>query len=152
MILRFLINIIPIAKYRKRLLYRYFPSARPGFRINNGTRMLIVCPHPDDEMLGAGGMLLKHAKHFDCICMASAGVKTPKIDAEPRADLRIREFNMVMDTVGIKNRWIFKTFGVPPMCDQIEKYFYDYCKVLDLKKYDYIFLPRVKVKGLMINI
>lgn len=138
----FLINMIPIAKYRKRLLRKYYPDKLPGFRVDKNTRMLMVCPHPDDEMLGAGGMLIKYAKHFDCICMASAGVKTPQIDAESRADLRIQEFNTVMDAVGIKNRWIFKTFGVPPMCDQIEKYFADYCKVLDLKKYDYIFLPQ----------
>ncbi len=141
MISRKLINLIPVAKYRKQLLHKYYPETLPGFRINKNTRMLMVCPHPDDEMLGAGGMMIKNAKHFDCICMSSAGVKTPQIDAEPRADLRIKEFNAVMDAVGIKNRWIFKTFGVPPMFDQIEKLFDDYCKVLDLKKYDYIFLP-----------
>lgn len=141
MISKRLIKLIPIAKYRKRLLNKYYPVPQPEFKVNKNTKMLMVCPHPDDEMLGAGGMMIKYAKHFDCICMASAGVKTPQIDAEPRADLRIREFNEVMDAVGIKNRWIFKTFGVPPMCDQIEKYFDDYCKILDLKKYDYIFLP-----------
>jgi len=144
MISRKLINLIPVAKYRKQLLHKYYPETIPGFRVNKNTRMLMVCPHPDDEMLGAGGMMIKNAKHFDCICMASAGVKTPQIDAEPRADLRIKEFNAVMDAVGIKNRWIFKTFGVPPMFDQIEKHFADYCKVLDLKKYDYIFLPNPK--------
>ncbi len=141
MISKTLIKMIPIAKYRKRLLYKYYPELSLGFHINKNTRILVVCPHPDDEMLGAGGFMIKNAKHIDCLCMASAGVKTQKIDAEPRADLRIKEFHKVMDTIGVKNRWIFKTFGIPPMCDQIQNYFDDYCKILDLKKYDYIFLP-----------
>lgn len=141
MISRNLINLIPIAKYRKQILYKYYPKLRLGFRVSVNTRILVVCPHPDDEMLGMGGVMIKNAQCIDCICMASAGVKTPQIDAEPRANLRIKEFHTVMDAVGIKNRWIFKTFGVPPMNDQISKYFKDYCKVLDLHKYDYIFLP-----------
>ena len=137
---KWMIELIPVRSVRRKLRKKYFPKQNFSEMFQN-TKCLMVCPHPDDEMLGAGGVLIKHAKNFDCLCMASAGVKTPKIEAEPRANLRIQEFHQVMDSIGIKNRWIFKTFGIPPMNDQIEKYFKDYCQTVDTKEYDYIFLP-----------
>ncbi len=137
---KWMVELIPMRSVRRKLKQKYFPKQSVEKTLSEG-HCLMVCPHPDDEMLGAGGVLLKYAKNFDCLCMASAGVKTPKIDAEPRANLRIKEFHQVMDSVGIKNRWIFKTWGVPPMNDQIEKYFKDYCQTVDTKEYDYIFLP-----------
>lgn len=140
---KFLISLIPIKKIRRRLKERYF-SSNKEFSLSGVKKCLMVAPHPDDETLAAGGLMIKYADKFDCICMASAGVKTPDIGAEDRADLRIKEFYQVMDTIGIKNRWIFKTFGIPPMCDQIENYFTEYCKVLDTKQYDCIFLPHPK--------
>lgn len=140
---KLLINLIPFKKIRRQLRNKYYPKIR-DFTMDEVERCLMVAPHPDDETLAAGGLMLKYPNKFDCICMASAGVKTPTISAEDRADLRIKEFSQVMDAIGIKNRWIYKTFGVPPMNDQIEKYFTDYCTVLDTKQYDCFFLPHPK--------
>ena len=137
---KWILELIPIKSIRSRLKKIYFP--KPDFSQDFAKgKCLMICPHPDDEMLGAGGVLIKNAKNFDCLCMASAGVKTPEIEAEERANIRILEFYKVMDEIGVKNRWIFKTYGVPPMNDQIEKYFSDYCQLIDSKKYDYIFIP-----------
>ena len=145
-ILKLLINLIPNRKIRHNLVNKYFPKNTElvQFIVDKNTKCLMVCPHPDDEMLGCGGTLLKYSNYFDCICMASSGVKTESIDAESRANLRIEEFNKVMQALNIKNHWIFKTFGVPPMINQIEKLFKEYCSVLDTIKYDYIFLPHPK--------
>lgn len=145
-ILKLLINLIPNRKIRHNLVNKYFPKNTElvQFIVDKNTKCLMVCPHPDDEMLGCGGTLIKYSDYFDCICMASSGVKTESIDAESRANLRIEEFNKVMQTLNIKNYWIFKTFGVPPMINQIENLFKEYCSVLDTKKYDYIFLPHPK--------
>lgn len=101
----------------------------------------MICPHPDDELIGAGGVMLKYPNNFDVCCISSSGVQYANISAEQRANIRINEFNHVMDMLGIKNRWIFKTFGVPPFIGQIKKMFEEYCNVLDTKKYDYIFMP-----------
>ena len=139
-IVKLLINLIPNKKIRHNLIKKYFPK-NVQFIVDINTKCLMVCPHPDDEMLGCGGTLLKYPNNFDCICMASSGVKTENIDAETRANLRIEEFNKVMQSLNIKNYWIFKTFGVPPMINQIQKLFKEYCSVLDTKKYNYIFLP-----------
>lgn len=145
-ILKLLINLIPNRKIRHDLVNKYFPknTGLVQFIVDKNTKCLMVCPHPDDEMLGCGGTFIKYSDYFDCICMASSGVKTESIDAESRANLRIEEFNKVMQALNIKNHWIFKTFGVPPMINQIENLFKEYCSVLDTKKYDYIFLPHPK--------
>ena len=138
--LRLAINLIPVRKRRRELRDKFFPK-RNTIDITAGTRCLMICPHPDDEMLGAGGVLVKYAAHFDVCCISSAGVACKDIGAEQRADIRITEFHRVMDALGVKNRWIFKTFGVPPFIEQIDGMFRDYCAVLDFSKYDYIFLP-----------
>lgn len=139
-VLRLAINLIPIKKLRRRFRDRYFPR-RSSLDITDATRCLMICPHPDDEMLGAGGVLVKYAPHFDACCISSAGVGYGSISAEQRANIRIEEFGRVMDALGVKNRWIFKTFGKPPFIEQINSMFRDYCSVLDFSKYDYIFLP-----------
>ena len=138
--LRLAINLIPVRKRRRELRDRFF-TKRNTIDITADTRCLMICPHPDDEMLGAGGVLVKYAAHFDVCCISSAGVACKDIGAEQRADIRITEFHRVMDALGVKNRWIFKTFGVPPFIEQIDGMFRDYCAVLDFSKYDYIFLP-----------
>lgn len=139
--LKVLISLIPLKHLRKRLRTKYYPKVELTIDIKANTRCLVVAPHPDDETLSCGGLMIKYPSNFDCLCMASAGVKTPSIEAEARADLRIKEFHQVMDAIGIKNRWIFKTFGIPPMNEQIEAYFKEYCNVISPQDYDYIFLP-----------
>jgi LmbE family N-acetylglucosaminyl deacetylase len=110
--------------------------------INENTKCLMVCPHPDDEMLGAGAVMLKYSNNFDCLCMGSSGVATPEIGAKERAYVRIKEFNEIMDTIGVKNHWIFLTYGVPRFDRQMDLHFEEYCNALtSLKDYDYIFLP-----------
>lgn len=115
----------------------------PTLDIYKNTRCLMVAPHPDDEVIGCGGTMVKYAENFDCICFGSSGIelKIQNLDAKSRSNLRIKEFNEVMDRLKIKNHWIFETYGVPPLTDKIEEHFKDYCKVLKTKTYDYIFLP-----------
>ena len=103
--------------------------------------MLIVTPHPDDEVIGCGGMLIKYGSKFDVICISSAGVAFDSLDAKQRSDVRIQEFHNVMDYLQIKNNWIFETYGDPPFFEQIENHFEEYCSKLNFLKYDYIFCP-----------
>ena len=136
---KFLINLIPIGKIKHRLLNKCFEQ--PTLNINTKTRCLMVCPHADDEIIGAGACMIQHAKNFDCICISSSGLAYKNISPKQRSEIRIKEFNKVMDALGIKNRWIFETFGVPPFINQIRRHIREYMAVLDMKKYDYIFLP-----------
>lgn len=112
-----------------------------GFKITPKTKCLIVAPHPDDEVIGCGGLMAKNARNFDVICISSSGVAYQNIGAEERADIRIQEFEKVMQQLGIVTYWIFKIFGVPPMVSKIADNFCKYAKILNLYRYDYIFLP-----------
>lgn len=102
---------------------------------------LLICPHADDEIIGAGGILIKYPGEIDVLCISSSGVEYNGKTAKERSDIRIKEFYSVMDKLGVKNRWIFETFGEPPFLRRIEEYFDDYMKVIDFSKYDYIFMP-----------
>ena len=136
-----ILNILGIRiKFRK-------PRTNCPLEINEDTRCLMVAPHPDDEIIGAGGLMIKYSNNFDCICMCSSGVSDDDDieEAKHKSDVRIAEFNKVMETVGIKKHWIFEFYGTyfrfdKQMMDKID----DYCNVLDLKQYDYIFLPHPK--------
>lgn len=115
-------------------------------KIQQNTRCLLVAPHPDDDMLGCGAFVIKYSGNFDCICMGSSGVahSDGTLGAKKRSKIRINEFYNVMDKLGIKNRWIYETYGIPRMDKQMDAHFDEYCKVLDTTKYDYIFLPHPK--------
>lgn len=137
---RFLILMIPIGKIKHRLMDKYLPNEK-SISITGDTKCLVIGPHPDDETIGCGGIMLKHPNNFDCCVLSASGLRYKDIDAETRADIRIKEFNQVMAQIGIRNHWIFKTFGISPMYRQIRKNLKNYFKTLDTKKYDYIFIP-----------
>ena len=137
----YILNILGL-----KIKFRKFRTNCP-LEINEDTKCLMVAPHPDDEIIGAGALMIKYSNNFDCICMGSSGVSDndDMDEAKHKSDVRIAEFNKVMDRVGIKNHWIFETYGTYFRFDKdMENMLDDYCKVLDLKQYDYIFLPHPK--------
>jgi len=144
----FLINLIPFAIPRRAARRRIqgLPPEKLPLKINKDAKCLMVAPHPDDETIGCGGILLHYAKNFDCICVGSSGTPWQNLSAEERADIRIKEFYKVMDEYGIKNRWIFKTLGSNLELEQnmVKSHYQDYFNALDIKKYDYIFMPHPK--------
>ena len=142
------LNVLPkeLIQYTFRDIRKKFFNKHnvPLINIDASTKCLLVAPHPDDDTIGAGGVLLRYAKNFDCICIGSSGVelKEPYITPKERSEMRISEFHNVMNNIGVNKHWIFETYGVPRFDDQIEGHFAEYCDALsDLKKYDYIFLP-----------
>jgi LmbE family N-acetylglucosaminyl deacetylase len=127
--------------YLNDLLYPEFCSQ--DLLIGKKERCLVMAPHPDDEVIGCGGIMAKYPDNFDCMVINSSGVKykhdTDSADAI--AGGRMQEFYAVMAYLGIKNHWIFKIFGDPPHYDQIIAHTAEYLKAVDFKKYKYIFVP-----------
>ena len=132
--------MIPVGKWKHVLMEKYLPTEK-SVVINKDTKCLVIAPHPDDETISCGGMMLKYKNNFDCAVLASAGADKDKKIAEKIANTRIKEFNSVMKKIGLKNHWIFKTCGIPPMYKEIRKNLRDYYKALNTKQYDYIFVP-----------
>lgn len=108
--------------------------------INPKSKILIICPHPDDEVLGCCSILHRYSSQCDVLCVNSSGFQEPY---EQCADTRIREFNDVMDAFGIKNHWIWRIFGPAPNLDQIKANFDEYKSVTDFSQYSHIFIPSV---------
>jgi len=130
-------KLIPFKNIRHKLHDRYNPRE---ICINKNTRCLCVAPHPDDEIIGCGGMLCLYPKNFDVVIMGSSGTDYKKRTAHEHAKARTVEFNSIMKKLGIKNHWIYQTYGVCGI-KQMNAMFEQYIRDLDTKKYDYIFLP-----------
>lgn len=107
-------------------------------------KLLVIIPHPDDDLLGTGGLLVKYAKNIDTICVSSSGI--PSIDgvysAEERNKMRIYEWNKVMKLLNVNSTYINSTWGGDfPFINQLNKSMEKMLREIDLSKYDYVFIP-----------
>jgi len=98
---RWLTGLISYSRYlgyiRPQLLQRTeeeFPRSSPAYRTRMGTaathrpvgkRILALCSHPDDESIGAGGLLLAHRDlaeiHLVCLCDGAGGGSLESADS-----------------------------------------------------------------------
>lgn len=70
-----------------------------------GEIVFIVAPHPDDETIGCGGVILKMIQqHIDVriLLLTDGGAGNRPHEA---AEIREREFNRAMEVLGIKNTY-----------------------------------------------
>ena len=110
----------------------------------NSKKLLVIVPHPDDDLLGTGGLLVKYAKNIDTICVSSSGI--PSIDgvysAEERNKMRIDEWNEVMKLLNVNSTYINSTWGSDfPFINQLNKSLGKMLAEIELSKYDYVFIP-----------
>ena len=59
-------------------------------------RIVVVAPHPDDESLGAGGVLLQHPGQADVFVVSDGGLGNPDIDSRTMVAMRRVEFERAM--------------------------------------------------------
>lgn len=130
-------KLIPIKQIRHKMRDRYNPR---HINIDDNSRCLVVAPHPDDEMIGVGGLMCLHPKNFDVVIMGSSGTDYKERKAEDHAKTRTREFEDVCHNMGITNHWIYQTLGIRGV-EQMNALFDDYINDLKTSQYDYIFLP-----------
>ena len=106
-------------------------------------KVLIIAPHPDDEVIGCGGIISKYPTQVDVLCINSAGVKYSwnTESEEEIAQIRCNEFYNTMKLAGINKAWIAKIFGIPPMFEEINKNFSNYINNFNFQQYDFIFIP-----------
>lgn len=108
-------------------------------------KILLIAPHPDDEVIGCGGLLALYGSQIDVLCINSSGVFYPweKNSAKRIAEGRIDEFYSVMKMIGVNRSWIAKIWGNPPMFDGIGRNFNNYLTWPNYEEYDFICVPDV---------
>lgn len=85
-----------------------------------GMRFVVLAAHPDDESLGAGGLLaLLHSLEADVeavLCTAGEGSHPDSTTMTPErlAAVRLEEFSAAMEALGMAGRWTF--LGLPDGC------------------------------------
>lgn len=111
--------------------------------IKSTDKVLVIAPHPDDEVIGCGGIIAKYSSQIDVLCINSSGVKYEwnVESAEEIAQIRCDEFYNVMKLAGINKSYIAKIWGIPPMFEDIKSNINNYLKNINLKDYDVIFIP-----------
>ena len=99
-------------------------------------RILVLAPHPDDESIGCGGLLLKYRGQCDVVVLTDGrhGGLSGQSETET-VTLRKSEFERAMAYAGVK-KWFF--LGVED--GKLSEHFAQFA-TLDLSGYDAIFCP-----------
>lgn len=71
--------------------------------IGEKERILIVAPHPDDECIGAGGIIVRYAPQCDVIVLTDGRIGQGDIDALETKQIRKNEFIKEMQLAKVKS-------------------------------------------------
>ena len=130
----FLYNIL-ISKIYKLLLQINFKMQK--FELKNDDKCLCIAPHPDDESIGAGGILIKHPDNFKVICLTDGQKGSETLSKEEIVRIRKEEFKNAMEFAGIKD---IEMLEIP---DKQIINNYDKFKKIAIEEYDYVFIPNI---------
>jgi len=84
---------------------------RKSLRRNEGTKVLVVAPHPDDESIGCGGTLCLHARRGDRIAvvyLTSGELGLKHLPRDQAWRTREREANKAAQVLGITRRFYLR--------------------------------------------
>jgi len=99
-------------------------------------RILVLAPHPDDESIGCGGLLLKYRGQCDVVVLTDGrhgGLSG--MDENETVTLRKLEFERAMVYAGVK-KWFFLGVEDGKLSESFAKF-----SELDFCGYDAIFVP-----------
>lgn len=89
-------------------VYMKYFYKNPGERVcfKSSDRILVVAPHPDDESIGCGGLLLNYGKQCDVLLLTDGQKSRPKKEwtQEYVVALRKKEFEAAMDSVSVNKK------------------------------------------------
>ena len=76
-------------------------------KIAEDERVVVVAPHPDDESLGVGGVLLNHPGQADVFIVSDGSLGNPAVDPAEMAARRKAEFERAMAIARPRNaHWL----------------------------------------------
>ena len=109
-----------------------------ALNIQESDRILIAAPHPDDETIGCGGILALYGPQCDVLLLTDGRLGKPEGSDYPEertAAIRQAEFETVMDFFHVRSH---RSLRVP---DGTLSANADAVSAVDLREYDYIFVP-----------
>lgn len=72
-------------------------------QIKANEKLLIIAPHPDDESIGAGGVLLLYGRQCDVLCLTDGRQGQGDIPPTKLKEIRAKEFENVMTSLGVNS-------------------------------------------------
>lgn len=103
------------------------------WQIKNSDSFLILAPHPDDESIGCGGLLLKYPKQCSVILITDGRGDNSSCDT--LVDIRAQEFLLVMKKLGIQNFSMLGTIDKNTLNDTKK------LTQIDTSPYTYVLMP-----------
>ncbi len=104
-------------------------------KIKKQDRILILTPHPDDESIGCGGLLLKYAEQCDVILLTDGAKGNRDWTEEKTRKVRKKEFQNAMKWSGVRN---YEMWEIPDLKLNDHKHELD---KIDFSAYNYILVP-----------
>lgn len=103
------------------LQIRFNDMTVPNLKLIKSGNVLVIYPHPDDELSFSGGLINKLANKKDInlyvisTTCGEHGDEVLKLPPDELGKVRINEFTEVMNTLGVKNfnLWDFTDGGMP---------------------------------------
>ena len=105
--------------------------------IKENDKILVVAPHQDDETIGCGGLLAMYGKKCDVLLLTDGRLGNAKMykDLDELVKIRNNELDKTCKIVSVN-----KITRLPIQNEQLTKHI-DIVKNVDIKEYDYIFIP-----------
>lgn len=123
-----------------RRIFKTYLSVKFGvkeFEIDEKTKCLCLSPHQDDESIGMGGTLAKYNKNFTVICLTNGAKGLKSLPKKEAVKIRCEEFDSALSKASISD---YKILDIEDraLIDNYEKF-----SSIDIKSYDYIFIPNL---------
>lgn len=130
---------------RWREIIYHFTKALPhmGLRelvLRDTDKCLVLAPHADDESIALGGLMLKHPKAFDVICVTNCATGNPKRGFNETIQERRLEFEAAMKFVEI-NRFQYNLSITSDNLENSYTKFESLLRTIDFNDYMHVFLP-----------
>lgn len=104
-------------------------------KINKQDRILILTPHPDDESIGCGGLILRYAGQCDVILLTDGAKGNRDWSEEKTCKVRKKEFQKAMKWLGVRK------YGMLDIPDLRLSEYKGRLDKIDLRGYDYVLVP-----------